>query len=218
MTSKLTDFESNLLRLCIVWGRVMTIFKEYPKHMKTGMHELLVRHLFREVTIEQLHNFIKIRKDLLQNPEFKKLDDIIKVLIEPILEHEKPIKELRHNYVAHIQEKGRNFDVLMNDIIIKYTLPTTFSFYCFMTGLVFYYCGIVERNFSTEWDKAMEKYNAKLGVAMRVSSGFKMKDVDKKIREILSPMQIPLFDNGYVTSVPKPVIEKLRKMYSISKK
>jgi len=214
MSAKLTDFESDLLRLCIVWGRVMTIFKEYPNHMKTGMHELLVRHLLREVTVEQLHNFIKIRKDLLRNPDFRKLDDIIKVLIEPILEHKKPIKELRHNYVAHIQEKGRNFDVMMNDIIVKYDLPTTFSFYRYMTGLVFYYCGIVERNFSTEWDKAMKKYNAKLGVAMRVNSGFKMKDVDKKIREILSPMQIPLFDNGFVTSVSESVIEKLRKIYT----
>ena len=150
MSGELTDFESNLLRLCVVWGRVMTIFKEYPNHMKTGMHELLVRHLFREVTVEQLHNFIKIRKDLLQNAEFKKLDDIIKVLIKPILEHEKPIKELRHNYVAHIQEDGRKFKVMMNDIILKYNLPTTFSFYRFMTGLVFYYCGIVERNFSKD--------------------------------------------------------------------
>ena len=75
MCAKLTDFESDLLRLCIIWGRVMTIFKEYPNHMKAGMHELFVRHLLREVTVEQLHNFIKIRNDLLQNSEFKKLDD-----------------------------------------------------------------------------------------------------------------------------------------------
>jgi len=214
MSAKLTDFESNLLRLCIVWGRVMTIFKEYPNHMKKEKHELFVRHLFREVTVEQLHNFIKIRNDLLQNPEFKKLDDIIKVLIEPILEYEKPIKELRNNYVAHIQEEGRKFKVMMNDIIVKYSFPTSFSFYRYMTGLVFYYCGIVDRNFSKEWNKAMKKYNAKLGVAMSVSSGFKMEDVDKKIREILSPMQIPLFDNGFVTSVPESVIEKLRKIYT----
>ena len=49
---------------------------------------------------------------------------------------------------------------------------------------------------------------------MSISSGFKMKDVDKQIQRILVPLQIPLFDNGYVTSVPKPVIEKLRKKYS----
>ncbi|NIP62219.1 MAG: hypothetical protein GWN01_16260, partial [Nitrosopumilaceae archaeon] len=178
MSVKLTDFESNLLRLCIVWGRVMTIYKEYPNHMKKGTHELMVRHLFREVTVEQLHNFLKIRKDLLQNPDFKKLDDIIKVLVEPILDNEKPIKELRHNYVAHIQEKGRNFDVMMNDIIVKYNLPTAFSFYRYMTGLVFYYCGIIERNFSKEWNNAMKKYDAKLGVGISVNSGFKMNKVD----------------------------------------
>jgi len=211
--AKLTDFESDLLRLCIVWGRVMTIFDEYTIHTKSGMKELMIRHLLREVLVEQLHNFIKIRMDLRRNSDFKKLDDIIKILVEPILEKEKPIKELRHNYVAHIQEKGRNFDVMMNDIILKYSLPTSFSFYRLMAGLAYFYCGIVERNFSTEWDNAMKKYNAKLGVAMSVSSGFKMKDVDKKIQSIIAPLQIPLHDNGYVTSVPKSVIEQLRKKY-----
>ena len=91
--AKLTDFESDLLRLCIVWGRVMTIFDEYTNHTKTGMKELMIRHLLREVLVEQLHNFIKIRKDLRRNPDFKKLDDIIKILVEPILDKEKPIKE-----------------------------------------------------------------------------------------------------------------------------
>ena len=215
MSANLTDFESDLLRLCIVWGRVMTIFKEYQHHVKTGMDELMVRHLFREVTVEQLHNFIRIRNDLLENSEFKKLDDIIKVLIEPILEHEAPIAIMRNQYVAHIQEEGgKKFKIMMNDIIVKYNLPTSFSFYRYMAGLVFYYCGIVERNFTKEWDKGMKKYNAKLGVAMSVSSGFKMNEVDKKIQEIISPMQIPLFDNGYVTSVSESVIEKLRKKYS----
>ena len=214
MTAKLTNFESDLLRLCIVWGRVMTIFYEYPKHMIKGEHELMVRHLFREVAVEQLHNFIKIRSDLVQNPEFKKLDDIIKVLIEPILEHEKPIKELRHNYVAHIQEDGRNFKIMMNDIIIKHNFPTSYSYYRYMTGLVFYYCGIVERNFSQEFDRAMNKYNSKLGVAMSITCGFEMKDVDKKIRELIAPLQIPLSDNSYVTSVSESVIEKLRKKYT----
>ena len=116
--------------------------------------------------------------------------------------------------MAHIQEDGRKFKVMMNDIIIKYNLPTTFAFYSFMSGLVFYYCGIIERNFSKEWNKAMEKYNAKLGVAMSINSGFKMKDVDKKIASILSPLQVQLNDNGYVTTVPKSTIEKLRKKYS----
>ena len=67
LSVKLTNFESDLLRLCIVWGRVMTIFDEYPKHMKKGNHELFVRHLFREIAVEQLHNFIRIRKDYNHN-------------------------------------------------------------------------------------------------------------------------------------------------------
>ncbi len=216
MGVNLSDFESDLLRLCIIWIRAMTIYKEYPKHMIKNEHELMVRHLFREVTVEQLHNFIKIRKDLLTNQEFKKLDDIVKPLVEPILQYEEPIKKLRNQYVAHIQEESRKFELMMNDIILEYSFPTSFSYYRYMTGLVFFYCGIIERNFKTEWDKAMKKYNAKSGIGISITSGFKMKDVERKITDILSPMQIPLHDNGYVTSVSKEIIEKLRKKYSTS--
>ena len=59
---------------------------------------------------------------------------------------------------AHIQEEGgKKFKIMMNDIIVKYNLPTTFSFYRYMTGLAYYYCGIVKRNFTKEWDKGMKK-------------------------------------------------------------
>ena len=57
--------------------------------------------------VEQLHNFIRIRKDLVENSKFKKLDDIIKVLIEPILEHEIPIKQIRNQYVCTHSRRGR---------------------------------------------------------------------------------------------------------------
>ena len=181
--------------------------------MIRGTHELLMRHLLREVTVEQLHNFIKIRRDLLKNPEFRKLDGIIKPLIESILQYEEPIKELRNQYVAHIQEESRKFELMMNDIILDHDFPTAFSYYRYMMGLVVFYSGIIEQNYKKEWDRAMQKYNAKSGVGVSVASGFKMKDVEKKIGEIMVPLRVKLHDAGYITTTSKRQIELLRKKY-----
>ena len=87
MSVKLPPFESNLVRLMLVSYRLMAIHHEFPNQMKPTSDALFIRSVFREVAIEQLHNFVKIRLDLLRNPNFKKLDDIIKVVIEPILQH-----------------------------------------------------------------------------------------------------------------------------------
>jgi len=111
---KLPVFESNLVRLMIVNYRLMAIHHEFPNQMIDSQHALFVRSLFRDVAVEQLHNFMKIRTALLENPSFVKLDDIIKEVIAPILEKEEPITELRHNYVAHIQEQGRRFKEMKN--------------------------------------------------------------------------------------------------------
>ena len=184
MSVKLTDFESDLLRLSIVHNRLESIYLEFPNHMKSGRRKLFLRHLFREVTIEQLHNFIIIRTDLVQNTEFQKLDNIIKILIEPILEYEELIKELRHNYIAHIQESGRKFRKTTNKIILEYNFPTSFSFYAYLAGLVSYYSVIVKNNFKKEYNKTAKKYEALAGKLIEINSGFKMKDTDKKIRKL----------------------------------
>ena len=189
MSVELTDFESDLLRLSIVHNRLETIYLEFPNHMKSGRRELFVRHLFREITIEQLHNFIRIRKDLVKNSVFEKLDNILKVMIEPILEYEEPIKKLRNNYVSHIQEEGRKFKTTSNEIILEYNFPTAFSFYAYLAGLVSYYCVIVKSNFKKEYSKSAKKYESMAGELIKISSGFKMEEVDKKIQDIMSKLQ-----------------------------
>ena len=198
MSIKLTDFESDLLRLSIVHNRLESIYLEYPNHMKQSRHELFVRHLFREITVEQLHNFIRVRYDLVRNVEFKKLDNIIKILIEPVLEYKQPIKELRDNYVAHIQESGRKFRKTSNEIILEYNFSTSFSFYAYLAGSVSYYSVIVKNNFKKEYNKTAKKYAALSGELIKISSGFKMKDTDKKIKEIISTLPDSLIKNGFV--------------------
>ena len=219
MNDKLPEFEANLVRLMLVSYRLMAIHHEFPNQMKTGSDALFVRSLFREVAIEQLHNFIRIRSDLIQNLKFKKLDDIIKEVVEPILQREEPIAELRHNYVAHIQEDGRNFKVMMNDIVLEYDLPTNWAYWSYLCGLAFIYYGMVENNFSNECNRAEKLYYAKSGVALKITSGFEMEDVVRKMGEIVNPIQVKLDENGYQTTIKeKEVLEKLRKHYSKSKK
>ncbi|AFS82567.1 hypothetical protein [Candidatus Nitrosopumilus sediminis] len=197
MSVKLTDFESDLLRLSIVHNRFESIYLEYPNHMVEGRKALFLKHLFREIVVEQLHNFIKIRNDLRKNSKFEKLDEIIKIMVEPILEHKKPIKELRNNYVSHIQEGGRKFKETTNEIVLKYNFPTSFSFYQYLAGLVSYYSLIVKNNFKEEYKKSAKKYEAIRGEQIQINSGFKMKDVDDKIQKILFELKNSLEKHGF---------------------
>ena len=214
MSVNLSDFESGVLRLLIIWIRLMTIYNEFPNQMKKGKHETLVRGMLRENTVQHLHSFLKIRNDLLREPDFRDLDTILRPLVDPILQYKRPIHLLRNEYIAHIQDKGNKFKLLINDIISRYQFPTNFAFYCLMAGLAYFYCGIVEQNFKKEWDKALKKYEARSGVPLSISSGFKLNDVQKKLGRIVNPIHIELVDNGFKTEVSKSNIEKLRKIYS----
>ena len=197
MSGELTDFESNLMRLLIVALRFQAIYFTFPKNMGETPDAVLVRSLLRESAIQQLHNFMKIRKDLITNSEFKKLDDRINVLIQPILVHEEGITEMRNNYVAHIQENRRNFSEMMNDIVKKYNLPTDWASWTYFTGLAWHYWGFVDTNFKEENNHAHEKYETRVGVPITITSGFEMNDVESKIGEILKPLTEQLKKNGF---------------------
>ena len=212
---KLTNFETNALRLIMVSLRLMSVYHEFPKNMQKGDDAILARSNLRDFCVEQLHNWIKIRKDMRKDPKFKKLDDLITPLIQPILDKKKPLKKLRDNYVSHIQEEGRNFKDLPNDIVQKYKLPTNWAFYSHLAGLAFYYYGIVDNNFKKEFDHAMKVYEAKMGVPIKITSGYTMINVDKKIMPVLNPLHVKLVDNGYVTTISKENIAKVRKKYGL---
>lgn len=208
--SELEKFESDMIRLLLVWLRLMTVHKEYPKLTETGQHGNLVRNIFREYTVINLVSFIKVRRDLVKHEDFRKLDDVIKPLVDPILEHEDPIFQLRNQYLAHVQEDGRKFEVLINDIIQKYHFPTNNGFYRYLAGLTYFYSAIVERNFKKIWDDALAKYDARAGESVTISSGFKMEDTDKKLSDMLKPIEVKLSDGGFVSAFTKEEIEKIR--------
>jgi len=215
MSVNLTDFESDIMRLLIVALRFQAIHHEFPNQMKKTKDALLVRAVLREYAIIQLHNFLIIRNDLLKNSNFKKLDDVIKPLIQPILVQKEGIKQMRHNYVAHIQERGRKFRVMMNDIVFRYNLPTDWATWNYLSGLAWLYFGFVDGNFKKEADKAERKYNAKVGHAITISSGFKMKDVNSQIQILLLPVTIKLIKQGYKTAFTSEELKKFKKKHSI---
>jgi len=208
--SDLEKFESDMIRLLLVWLRLMTVHKEYPKITETGPHGNLVRNIFREYTVINLVSFIKVRRDLVKHEDFRKLDDVIKPLVDPILKHEDAIFQLRNQYLAHIQEDGRKFEVLINDIIQKYHFPTNHGFYRYLAGLAYFYSAIVERNFKKVWDDALAKYDARAGESSSLSSGFKMEDTDKMLSDVLKPIEVKLFDEGFISAFNEEQIEQIR--------
>jgi len=205
----LEDFEAEMIRLLMVWLRFMTVHKEYPKITETGIHGNHVRNIYREYTVINLVSFIKVRRDLVKHEDFRKLDDVIKPLVEPILKHEDAIFQLRNQYLAHVQEDGRKFEVLISDIVQKHNFPTNNGFYRYLAGLAYFYSAIVERNFKKVWDDALAKYDARAG-SSQISSGFKMEDTDKMLSDILKPIEVKLFDDGLVSAFDKGQIEKIR--------
>ncbi|OLB91699.1 MAG: hypothetical protein AUH25_02025 [Thaumarchaeota archaeon 13_1_40CM_38_12] len=213
--SLLTDFESDLLRLVFVEYRALAIFNEFPNQMIKDHHHLLVRSVFREMATAQLHNFIIIHKDLLRYPEFKKLDDVIHSLVKPILDLEEPIKLLRHNYVSHVQEGGRKFELTIQEICEKYKLPSAWGYWRYLCGLVFFYIEIIHANFFQEYNKAHEKYNAMSGEQLVIPSDIKMNNSLEKIAEIFIPIITELDKHGYKVSLSAENMKLLEKTTNV---
>jgi len=214
VTVSLTKFESDMMRLQHVYIRFMTIYKEYPNQMIDDPHHKLVRYIFREFIVEQLHNFVKIRKDLLRNPDFVKLDKIMYPLVKQILDHQIPIKLLRDNYISHVQDTDRKFKLMTQEICEKYNLPTAWGYWRFLAGCAFFYSGIINLNFKKEFDKAQKKYDAMTGLPLTIPSEYKMANTQQKISKILNPLCLELDKLGYNTSYSKEQIEKLKQSKS----
>ena len=203
-TSKvqLTEFEANLLRLLYVYYRFWGIYKEFPNHMKKGMNHLLVKQILRETAIVQLGNFLRIRNDLLKNSEFRKLDVFLKPLVEEIEKCRKPMKLIRDNYIAHVQDKSNRrkkkpFEIMLQEICEQYQLPTTWAYWEFLCGCAWFYCGFVDVNFKKELDKAEKKHQALQGLPLTISSGYKMRDVRSKLKPLLKKVNDDLKKNGF---------------------
>ncbi|MGY5147602.1 MAG: hypothetical protein ACW9W4_06360 [Candidatus Nitrosopumilus sp. bin_7KS] len=208
--SSLDDFEADMLRLLMVWQRSLSVYKNYPKIIERGQEGNLHRHVFREYTVINLLNFLRVRIDLCKNEDFRKLDAVIKPLVKPILEHEQAIIALRNQYIAHVQEKGQKFEVKMGEIIQEHQFPTNNGFFRYLAGLSYSYCGYVELNFKKIWDDALKKYEERGGDDSMLNSEINMSNSSDEIAKIVQEITLKLEDEGYNAHASPEQIKKLR--------
>ena len=212
MTIELEKFEAGLIRFVFVGYRFTTIYSEFPKHDKTDPHSTFVKNLFREFAIEQLHNLLKIRNDMLEIPKFKKLDDIISPIIKPIMDCTKPIKLIRNNYISHVQDGDRKFNLGLQEIHEKHALPTAFGFYQFLCGLAMAYTNLIEINFWKESNRSNKKYGALMGMPLPVYSPHTLKNYMEKVREIYIPVIDEMTKLGLPTQYTDSQIAELKNL------
>lgn len=138
----------------------MAIYLKFPNIKGTDVYSGYFKGVCRESIIVQLHNFIILHDEMIKDPQIKKIDDSLTPLIKPILELRVGIKQLRHNYIAHIQEKGKPFDIQIQEIIDKHQIPNTFGHWLYLSGCFLYYFGFLIRNMREEYGKSQKKYGA----------------------------------------------------------
>lgn len=156
-----TDLEVSLIQLSWITNRLNAIPKKFLEIQGNDKTTLKFKAIIREYIIIQLHNFIKIRHKLIQNPKVKKIDDCLKPLWNPILEVKIPIKKLRNKYIAHIQENEKKpFEISITEIIDQYQLPTTFGFWLYLVYCEVCYELFLAINLTDEYDKSQKKYQS----------------------------------------------------------
>lgn len=123
---ELSDFESTLVKLNWISNRLAIVYNEFLKfNQDKPSYDL--KSILREYTIVQLYSFIKIRRSLLKGLRMHEngieLDKCLKPLWQPIFDNEKGIRELRHSYLAHMQEEGQPFEKHIEDILFENKFP-----------------------------------------------------------------------------------------------
>jgi len=167
---KLTKFESNLVRFQWVLNRMAGVYVKFPQIQGKDPLSQAFRSVNRETIIIQAHNFLKIRKDLIKEPKLKKIDACLEPFWKPIIDLEEPIRKLRNNYIAHVQDKKQAFKELPGDIIDEYQLPNTWGAWLFIAGCIIWYGKFIDANFKKEWDTADRKYRALIPIDLKYST------------------------------------------------
>jgi len=195
----LSKFESDLIKLNWVWLRLLAMYTEFPKIQGNDQNSKTFRSVIREMVILQLDNFLKIRDELLNESSFKKLDNCLSLLWQPIVKVKTPIRKIRNNYVAHIQEDKfvkKPFEVMIQEIIDKYQLPTSWGYWVMLAGCVMFYGGMIDANFKKEWDTAEKKYNAMSPVLTKYGT-VDMSNYKRRLKPILEKTKKTLLAKGY---------------------
>ena len=198
----LTKFESDLIKLNWVWLRLWSMYTEFPKISGSDPNAKTFRSVVREMIILQLDNFLKIRDELLKDTSFKKLDNCLFPLWQPIIKIKTPMRKIRNNYVAHVQEDKfikKPFEVMIQEIVDKHQLPISPGYWVMLAGCVMFYGAVVDANFKKEWDSAEKKYTAMSPVLTNYGT-INMSNYKGKLGNILAKTRTKLLAKGYKIS------------------
>ena len=205
--TKLTKFESDLIRLEWVWNRLGSIYLEFPKIQRNSAGSRYFSFVVRDMIILHLHSFLKIRADLIDEPIFKKLDNCLQLLLKDILHVKKPIKKIRNNYIAHIQDTRdkKPFNTMIQEIVDEYNLPTALVYWIDLAGRVHHYGGFVNANFTNELDVANRKYNA-MSPELLTWGRTDVQSYEKRMSTIIKRTVKNLYSKNYKTGASNNLV------------
>lgn len=160
-----------LLRLTLSEIRLVAIYQNEGLVAARDREVGLLRSVLRDSIILNLHNLLQARRDLMSDPLYRCLDELLTPLIGPILDVKTPIKKLRDEYIAHIQEHRRPFNVRIQDIIDKYMLDMDYEYWLSLARSAASYAMFIQANYAGAMTEAERKYDETLPLPFRYGHG-----------------------------------------------
>ena len=126
---QLTSFEGNLIRLRTLMNKMELMFKHFTSIEDVG-NEFNFKSLLREYIIIQLFAFMAVKRSLdrdLHEMGKDALNDCLRPLWQPIMDYERPIREMRNGYLAHIQDITPVFERHIEIITFESGFPSSWA-------------------------------------------------------------------------------------------
>lgn len=160
---KLTKFESDLIRLRWIGSRFSNMFNEYRYAKPPKQFAYSFASVLREYAIVQLANFIDARDSLmgeLRQMNKLEIDKVLSNQWNPIYAHRQALFKIRNAYIAHIQNKGKPFEITMEEISEKYQFPNVKGDLLYLIAMAMQYHDFIAMYFKNEYKNIEKKLNA----------------------------------------------------------
>lgn len=202
---EMTQLEKDLYRLAMITGRFYYVYNMLPKIPDNSSTNYSFKSSLREYAIIQLHNFLDIHDSLrsdLKNINKEIIDMCLKPFWEPIHNQRQAIKQLRNEYLAHLQEiKKTQFNKTIEEILHDSRFAGSWNDITYYAGCVLNYSQFMESNFQTEWYSAEAKYRLSI-IANRIEVMFArgdiqhIQDVDSELNKSINSVVESLKNNN----------------------
>ena len=152
-------FEGALLRLMWSQLKLVAIYQNVDTIDGSGKNARNFRGVLRDSIIVNLHNFLRARKDMLDDPRYRDLDGRLDPLIRPILDVKTPIKRLRDEYIAHVQERRKPFGARIQDIVDRHLLDMHEEYWLALARSAATYAMYVQANYADRIAAVVRRYD-----------------------------------------------------------